>query len=112
MSTPFYARCPQCRGDIGNVKPITRADTHFARQVSLITQIRNQLFKVEMVETNTEKSVIFKDIFETIVHNKDLIKNEERFNTMLRKKLKFLYEHDSWKPANLYHSRIFGDQIV
>jgi hypothetical protein len=99
VSTPFYAKCPQCRGDIGNVKPITRSDTHFARRVSLITQFRNMLFSIEMSQNNEEKEAIFSDIFETIITNKDLIKNEEKFNIMLRKKLKFLYEYDGWETT-------------
>jgi len=112
VSTPFYAQCPQCRGDIGNVKPTTRADTHFARQAFLFINVRNILFSIEMAQTNEEKSVLFKNIFETVVQNKHIIKDEERFKNMIRNKLKFLYENNEWTPANIYHIRIFGEQIV
>lgn len=111
VSTPFYARCPQCRGDIGNVKPTTRKDTQFARRTSLITQFRNQLFAIEMAGSNEEKTILFSDIFDIVVQNKTLLKDEDRFNKMLKNKLKFLYENDGWQPANLYHHSIFGDQI-
>lgn len=111
VSTPFYARCPQCRGDIGNVKPTTRADTKFARRASLVTEFRNMIFDVEMVLTVEDRSAIFTKIFEIVVRNKELLKGERKFSEMLKRKLEYLYKNDEWQNANLYHQQIFGMQI-
>ena len=32
ITVPLYAKCPQCSGDIANVKSVTRSDTRFGRQ--------------------------------------------------------------------------------
>lgn len=112
IGTPFYTKCPQCRGNIGNVKPITRSDTHIARRISLCSQYCKQIFRADITNSKEEKEYIFKNIFDLIIRNKQIIKKEEIFKDILREKLQFLYKNDNWKPANLYHNRIFGEQII
>lgn len=112
VSTPFYAKCPQCRGDIGNVKPTTRNDTHFARRASLVTQFRNQLFAVEMAGNDEERAGILRNMFDTIAQHKDLLENEKRIKEMLQNKLRDLYDYNKWYPANLYYRKLFGQQIA
>ena len=111
INTPLYTNCPQCRSKIFNVKPTTRSDTVFGRKFSLATQFRNMLFAVEITPDIDTKLSIFSNIFNIIARNKNLIRNEFQFKNIIKKKLRFLYMVKSWKPANLYHLKIFGKQI-
>lgn len=111
ISTPYYTTCPQCRQNIGTVKRITRADTHFARKASLITQFKNQLYMIEMSDTHEEKIILYDHIFDTILHNKNLIKSEDNFIRVLKNKLYYLYTIKKWDMANIYNIMIFGEPV-
>lgn len=112
ISTPFYTQCPQCRSNIGSVKSITRSDTYLARKLSLFTHIRNKLFAVDLTESKEEKETILNDIFDKILRNKVILKDEKIFNNMISTKLIDLYEKEGWKPANMYYNQIFGKQLL
>jgi hypothetical protein len=112
LQTPISTPCPQCRQNINNVKPITRADTFFARGISLINNYNNLLYAADLAETIEEKLDMFDVIFSGFVSNKNLIKNDNFYLNVLCKKLKELYTLYNWKKANLYHFELFNTQLV
>jgi len=111
LNTPLTVPCPQCRGDIPNIKPITRADTRLARSAAITTGYKNILFKLEMSEDRAERHRLLSMVFDVLVKNRFLFKNEESFCRMVRSKLCNLYAA-GWEPANLYHHSLFGRQAV
>lgn len=112
MSTPLFTTCPQCRRGIGNIKPITRGDTEFARKTAVITTVRDKLFAAEMASSDNDKAKIFNDIFYLLSREKSLFRDDYTFVTMVKNKLKSLYTEQHWNAANLHHYTIFGEQIV
>lgn len=91
VGTPFYTSCPQCRSKIGNVKPITRSDTKFARNISLVNQLRDRLFSIEMTTCKDKKIVLFKELFNIVLTHQNIVKEEHRFINIIEKKLKEFY---------------------
>ena len=110
VRTPFYTNCPQCRRKIGTVKPTTRSDTQFARRTSLINQIRDKLFSIEITRYEYEKPTLFKELFNLIIENHTIVKKEARLFDMVEKKLKYLYLQ-GWSNANTYYYHLFGTSI-
>lgn len=64
-----------------------------------------------LTEDLVKKSAIFKNIFETIFHNKNLLRKGSSFRNMIKNKLISLQNSGDWKFANFYHLKIFGKQI-
>ena len=58
-----------------------------------------------------KRSAIFRNIFETISHNKNLLRGGGAFRNMIKLKLISLHNSGDWKSANFYHLKIFGKQI-
>jgi hypothetical protein len=112
ISTPFYTKCPQCRGNIRNVKTVTRSNTKFARRTCFARQLNRMLVEVETNQDNDQRELIFTNIFKIISRNKILIRGDERFKNIIRENLIFLYKEQKWKSANLYYHKIFGEQIM
>lgn len=110
VGTPFYTNCPQCRGKIGNVKPITRSDTQFARRTSLLNQLRDRLFSIEMACCDDDKTVLFKQLFNIILQHQNIIKKETHLLDVIVRKLKELYL-GGWINANIYYYQLFGTRI-
>lgn len=112
ISTPFYTKCPQCRGNICNVKTVTRSDTRFARRTCFARELNKMLVAADINQDNDQRQIIFTNIFKIISRNKNLIRGDERFKNIISEKLRFLYKKQNWKSANLYHHKIFGEQIL
>jgi hypothetical protein len=58
-----------------------------------------------------KRSSIFRNIFETISHNKNLLRGGGEFRKMIKIKLISLHNSGDWESANFYHLKIFGKQI-
>lgn len=112
IMSPYTTRCPICRKNIGNVKSLTRSDTRNGRGQALILTIRNMLFQIEMETNSKEKQEIAVRMFNIIVNNNILLFENETLATAIKEKLKTLYTINNWTPANLYHLRLFGEQII
>ena len=112
LSSPLYVKCPQCRQNNGNIKPVTRSDTKYARKMSLINYCINELINVQLSQSREEMVDIYKDMFEIVLQNKNLIKDENIFNDILKDNLKFLHKYFNWKSAKMYYNHIFDEQIV
>jgi len=54
---------------------------------------------------------IFRNIFEIIAQNKNLLRGGSVFKNMIRTKLLVLHNSGEWKFANFYYLKIFGKQI-
>ena len=111
VSTPLSVPCPQCRGEISNVKPITRSDTRLARCAAITTAYKNILFKMEMSDDRDERENLLSSVFDVLVNNSFLFKDDNDFRKMVQSKLKALYD-EGWESANLYHRSLFGRQLL
>ena len=112
ITVPLYAKCPQCSGSIGNVKPITRSDTRFGRRTFLRLTCQNMFEDAEMAQDTTSRVAIFRNIFEIISQNKNLLRGGSSFKKMVKTKLIVLHCSGEWDLANFYHLKIFGKQII
>jgi hypothetical protein len=111
MSTPLYAKCPQCRGSIGTVKSITRSDTNFTRRASLIESCMNFINCIEMAELTDDKISFYRNLFNLFIDNKSILNKEVDFIQVLKSKLYELYYISKWEPANMYYYTLFGNQL-
>jgi hypothetical protein len=111
ITVPLYAKCPQCSGDIANVKSVTRSDTRFGRQTFLRIRCQYMFAYADSTADIFKRSAIFRNIFETISHNKNLFRSGSAFKKMIKIKLISLHNSGHWKSANFYHLKIFGKQI-
>ena len=111
ITVPLYAKCPQCNGYIGNLKPTTRSDTRFGRQIILRLICQDMMYDAEMTQDRIKRTSIFRKMFEMIACNKILLRRAQIFKNMIRTKLLFLYDSGEWKSANFYYLKIFGKQI-
>jgi hypothetical protein len=111
ITVPLYAKCPQCSGDIANVKSVTRSDTRFGRQTFLRIRCQYMFAYADSTADIVKRSAIFRNIFETISHNKNLFRAGSAFRKMIKIKLISLHNSGHWKSANFYHLKIFGKQI-
>jgi hypothetical protein len=111
ITVPLYAKCPQCSGDIANVKSVTRSDTRFGRQTFLRIRCQYMFAYADSTTDIVKRSAIFRNIFETISHNKNLFRSGSAFKKMIKIKLISLHNSGHWKSANFYHLKIFGKQI-
>ena len=109
--TPYNSKCPQCRSNIKNVKPTTRSDTDYPRMCLFIMTYKNLLILISETKSKTKKFILYKKLFDSIIDNSKLVKNDFLFKENISQNLRSLYE-DGWKPANLYHRVIFGKQIT
>jgi len=111
ITVPLYAKCPQCSGSIANIKPITRSDTRFGRRTVLRVRCQHMFEAAEIPENLSIKFAIFRNIFEIIAQNKNLLRNGRSLKNMIKTKLLLLHNSSEWKFANFYYLKIFGKQI-
>lgn len=111
ITVPLYIKCPQCSGDIGNLKPITRSDTRFGRRTILRLRCQHMFEAAEMPENVSKRFAIFRNIFEIIAQNKNLLRGGRSLKNMIKLKLLVLHNSGEWKFANFYYLKIFGKQI-
>uniref|UniRef100_A0A6C0H309 Uncharacterized protein n=1 Tax=viral metagenome TaxID=1070528 RepID=A0A6C0H309_9ZZZZ len=114
ISIPLYAKCPQCSCDISNLKPVTRSDTRFGRRTFLLLRYQNMMELAGTIQDISKRYMIFRNMFELIAHNKNLIRCKVggiKFKNTIKTKLIYLHVSGEWKFANLYHLKIFGKQI-
>jgi len=108
VKVPYSTPCPQCRGEILNVKPITRSDTRLGRFIAIIIDYQNMVRLDYPVE---EITGILDIVFKNLIKNKSLIKHNNIFLKKIQNTLTNLYFIENWQPANLYHQRLFGKQL-
>ena len=75
-------------------------------------QVRNILDAAELVQNHDERIAIFANIFTILGNYKNLLKEEDIFNIAVKRKLRFLYKTYGWKSANMYHYKLYGEQIL
>lgn len=112
VSTPYATRCPQCRGRILNVKPVTRSDTDLGRRVAVVVDYAGLLSAFEEAETKEEEIFFLTTAFDMLIANKAIVCRNDLFMNMLKARLRSLYEENGWIAANLYHRQFFGTQLV
>jgi hypothetical protein len=114
ISIPLYAKCPQCSGNISNLKPVTRSDTRFGRRTFILLRYQNMMELADSIQDVTKRYAIFRNMFEIIARNKNLIRCRVggiKFKNTIQTKLIYLHISGEWKFANFYHLKIFGKQI-
>ena len=112
ITSPIYTRCPQCRGNIKEVKSTTRSDTYSGRKIAFIYSVYEMLIILESAQTRDDKIKTITKIFKYLLENKKLFSKEDGFKNVIRDKLKFFYYNENWKPANMFHRRLFGKPIA
>jgi hypothetical protein len=65
----------------------------------------------EIPENISIKFAIFRNIFEIIAQNKNLLRGGRAFKNIIKTKLLLLHNSGEWKFANFYYLKIFGKQI-
>ena len=111
--TPWNARCPQCRGRINNVKPVTRSDTHLGRTLSIIINYCSFLSMIEEEEYDSreEKFALYSKLLNIMLEHKAIIRANDALSTIWKNKLYRLYTEENWTAANIYHYDLFKEQI-
>jgi hypothetical protein len=112
ITSPMYTRCPQCRENIKEVKSTTRSDTYSGRRFVFMFSCKGMLVELENAQTRNDKIKITTRIFKYLLVNKNLFNKEDGFKDAIRDKLKFFYYNENWKPANMFHRRLFGKPIA
>lgn len=111
IMVPYSTECPICKKDIGNVKSLTRNDTYIGRKQYFTMNIRNTLLHIKLSPDIETKEKLAKLIFNLIIDNKKMMKDCGLEN-VVKDLLNHLYHNKNWTPANIYHLRIFGEQLV
>ena len=109
--SPLASPCPQCRQRVLEVKPVTRADTDLARNISMAIDYAFFLSALDNVENDEEKYKLHVSLLEMLATNMTVVRKNRSITTLLKDRLCRLYD-DGWSAANLYHHRFFGKQIV
>ena len=109
--TPWALPCPQCRQHVLEVKPITRSDTDFARNIVMARGYASFLSALERVESDDEKYTLYVQVLEMLAINMTVVRKNSSITTLLKDRLRLLYA-DGWSAANLYYHRFFGRQIA
>jgi len=110
IRTAWSIKCPQCRQKMMNVKPVTRSDTEFARNLAILADYILFLETIEYVNTEEELHNLYKNVLDAMISHKALVKQNEILVALLKLRLKNMYM-DGWLAANLYHHKFFGVQI-
>lgn len=110
VTSPLSVKCPECRGRISTVKPVTRSDTAFARYVALISEYITILDELAMAGNSQMRDELLHELFRDLVSNHQLLKGTS-INEAVRQRLIDLYRDQNWKAANLYYLSLFGSQI-
>lgn len=107
--SPWSVACPQCRGPILNVKPVTRSDTSLGRKIAIVLDYISFL---EALDNNSEdKYELYIKLLKVMLENRSIVLDNKILCAKLKLRLSELYINEHWKPANLYHHRLFGIQI-
>jgi hypothetical protein len=109
---PLSVPCPQCNHPILFTKSVTRLDTKISRKIYITTLYDDIFYMLENIQDLQEMDKKLKRIFNFLIKNKQIIKQYIDFRQEIQDKLLDLYTTFSWKPANLYHLRLFGTQII
>lgn len=109
---PWSASCPQCRGRIMNVKPVTRSDTHLGRKLLLAIDYSSFLSALDEAETQEERTMLYTKILNSLVAHKTDVRGNNVLTSLLKSRLSVLYLEENWMPANMYHYELFGTQIA
>ena len=110
IRTAWSIKCPQCRQKMMNVKPVTRSDTKLARNISILGDYISFLEILHYVNTEEELHELYRNILDSLLSHKTLVKQNETLVTLLKLRLTNMYM-DGWMAANMYHHKFFGIQI-
>ena len=104
-------KCPICKKDIINVKSLTRNDTYILRKHYFKMKIIVMLVDIKILTDIENKIKLANSLFNFIIYNKKIMKDcgLEKF---VKDRLNHLYYYNNWTAANIYHLRIFGEQLV
>jgi hypothetical protein len=87
ITSPMYIRCPQCRENIKEVKPITRSDTYSGRKIAFIYSCNGMIIELESAQIRNDKIKIITKIFNYLLENKNLFNKDDNFKDVIRDKL-------------------------
>lgn len=112
--------CPICTNPISNLKPTTRSDTQSGRLEFICVAVKTLLNDLKLTVDPNIRRLINKSLFDLLLSNKHMltlpkVKNMMSCNSLqmdIKNHLKYLYESEDWDSANIYHMRLFGEQIV
>lgn len=110
--TPWSAPCPQCRGRIMAVKPVTRSDTSLGRRVAMAIDYSSFLSALDDVRSEEERFALYTDVLDMLTANKTAVRQNNVLTSILKSRLRSLYVDEGWLAANLYYHQLFGTQIA
>jgi hypothetical protein len=84
MKYHLYVKCPICKTQIGNVKPLTRSDTLFSRRSYITMIISNRIKDMRETDCEDNKKEIAKKLDLLLIKNRKIIPT----NCMLYKLVK------------------------
>ena len=113
LFTPWSAECPQCRGRIVNVKPVTRSDTDLGRYMVIALDYYSFLAALEEIECDDVEGrfTLYSTLLSAMIKHKAIIRSDDDITCILKNELRVMYKQDNWAAANLYHMQLFGTQI-
>ena len=112
VNTAWATTCPQCRGDIMEVKSVTRSDTDLARHIAIASDYDFFLTALDNVSSQEEEFSLYQKFMEIFSNNIAIIRKDEVLSSLIKSKLRRLYEEKGWNAANLYHHQFFGSQLA
>ena len=110
LMSPWSTDCPLCKRPITATKALTRSDTFYTRKKGLLIYATNMLIQVNQTEDMVGKLAIAKVFYDLIVDHRWIV-GDANINGLVKESLRTFHTNEKWKEANLYHLRIFGNQI-
>jgi hypothetical protein len=94
------------------VKPVTRSDTELGRRVAMVIDYSTLLSALDVAESQEERFALYTDVLDMLSANKVTVRQNNALTTVVKSRLRNLYEDEGWLAANLYHHQLFGSQIA
>jgi len=102
--------CPVCKS-ISSEKALTRSEI-FSSKLKYLQDIVYYYFYSVDLETLTDENLLsYHDFFKFLITEKKYVNCDKGMYELLRIELEFLYFYHDWKPANIYHYQLFGEQL-
>ena len=109
---PYTSQCPCCRGDISDVKPVTRSDTELGRDITVLIGYISFVSVADEMGDPQQKFSYCKRMFNFFVkHYKTLIRKNPTIRDIFSERLQILFSN-GWDLANIYHHQLFGEQLI
>ena len=109
VSYPLSIKCPQCRKPDKRVKSLTRSDTRLARRLVIL---ENAYYLVSLQEEDSWSDYCeqHSKLLDSLLEKKVLVMKNPTLLSFIKARLTSLYK-DGWMAANIYHLRLFDEQL-